>query len=54
MLTSAGMDTVEANHALGFEDDLRSYEVAAAIVKALGVKSVTLLSNNPTKVLFSP
>lgn len=48
-LQDEGMDTVEANHALGFEDDLRSYEVAAEIVRFLGIESVALISNNPNK-----
>ena len=48
-LQDAGMDTVEANHALGFEDDLRTYEVAAEILRHLRVRSVALLSNNPAK-----
>lgn len=48
-LQDGGMDTVQANHALGFDDDLRSYEVAAEILRQLGVRSVCLLSNNPRK-----
>ncbi|WP_414053410.1 3,4-dihydroxy-2-butanone-4-phosphate synthase [Macrococcus equi] len=46
-----GMDTVEANHALGFESDMREYAVAASILKDLGVKRVNLMSNNPRKML---
>ena len=48
-LQDQGMDTVEANHALGFEDDLRTYESAADIIRQLGIKSVALISNNPKK-----
>jgi len=48
-LQDDGKDTVDANHELGFPADARSYEVAAAILKELGVLSVRLLSNNPTK-----
>ena len=49
-LQDAGLDTVEANRELGFEADSRDYEFAAEALKALGVKSVRLLSNNPDKV----
>ena len=45
-----GLDTVEANHQLGFEDDLRDYSDAASILKTLGIKSIELMTNNPTKV----
>lgn len=50
VLQEQGLDTVDANHALGFEDDERDYRVAAEMLKALGVKNVRLLSNNPKKV----
>jgi len=49
-LQDSGLDTVEANHALGFPDDQRDYTVAAEMLKALGVNSIQLLSNNPRKV----
>ncbi|HWG91994.1 MAG TPA: GTP cyclohydrolase II [Candidatus Thermoplasmatota archaeon] len=48
-LQDTGADTVEANVTLGFPPDARSYTVAAAALKALGVKSVRLLTNNPVK-----
>ena len=49
-LQDGGLDTVEANHALGFGDDERDYAVAAHILSALEVRSVRLLTNNPDKV----
>jgi len=49
-LQDAGLDTVEANRKLGFADDARDYEFAAEALKALGIRNVRLLSNNPDKV----
>jgi GTP cyclohydrolase II len=49
-LQDRGMDTVEANHALGFADDERDYSAAAGMLNALRVKSIKLLSNNPRKM----
>jgi GTP cyclohydrolase II len=48
-LQDAGLDTVEANHALGFKADLRDFSLPAAIVRDLGIKKVRLLSNNARK-----
>ena len=48
-LQDAGLDTVEANHALGFKADCRAFSLPAAIVRELGIKRVRLLSNNPRK-----
>jgi GTP cyclohydrolase II len=48
-LQDGGLDTVEANHALGFKADCRDFGLPAAIVRDLGIKRVRLLSNNPRK-----
>ena len=49
-LQEHGADTVDANRALGLPDDARRYDGAAALLEALGVRSVRLLTNNPAKV----
>jgi GTP cyclohydrolase II len=49
-LQEHGLDTVEANLALGFRDDERDYAVAAHMIKSLNLESVELLTNNPKKI----
>jgi GTP cyclohydrolase II len=49
-LQDQGYDTVDANRALGFADDLRRYHIASAILADLGIRSIALMTNNPSKV----
>ena len=49
-LQAQGLDTVEANHRLGYDDDERDFRVAAVMLRALGFHAVRLLTNNPAKV----
>ncbi|WP_309611507.1 GTP cyclohydrolase II [Sphingomonas sp.] len=49
-LQDRGLDTVDANRRLGFSDDMRDYGMAAAMLRALGIVAVRLLTNNPAKL----
>ena len=49
-LQDGGADTVEANESLGFEADLRDYELAGDIFRFFGIRKVRLMSNNPKKI----
>lgn len=49
-LQSQGIDTFTANQMLGFDDDLREFEVAGAMLKALSIYNIDLITNNPAKV----
>jgi GTP cyclohydrolase II len=49
-LQEQGADTVEANHQLGFADDLRSYDICAPMLRHFGIRSLRLMTNNPRKL----
>ena len=49
-LQDQGLDTVEANHQLGFLDDERSYEIVSAMAEHLNIKIIDLMTNNPKKI----
>jgi GTP cyclohydrolase II len=49
-LQEKGLDTVASNHHLGFEDDLRNYELCRPILSFFGIRSIRLMTNNPEKI----
>jgi GTP cyclohydrolase II len=49
-IQDTGLDTVDADRHLGFHADERNYDVAAALLRELGVKRIRLLTNNPRKI----
>ncbi len=49
-LQDKGLDTVEANHQLGFKEDERDYETVSGMISFLGIKTVNLMTNNPKKI----
>lgn len=49
-LQERGLDTVDANRALGFRDDERDYAIAAHMLQSIGVRSIQLMTNNPDKI----
>lgn len=51
-LQDQGIDTVDANLHLGFEEDPRTYEIALVILQYFGINSVRLMSNNPIKIQY--
>ena len=49
-LQDKGLDTVEANHQLGFKEDERTYETVSGMIKFLAIKKLDLMTNNPKKI----
>jgi GTP cyclohydrolase II len=49
-LQDKGLDTVEANHQLGFKEDERTYETVSEMIKFLAIKKIDLMTNNPRKI----
>lgn len=49
-LQDEGQNTIESNHSLGFETDLRNFDIVSTVIDYLGVQSINLLTNNPEKI----